>query len=66
MADQTYVHSAARMLLESLGEQAPGYAVRRFRELSQSGDKFLADTWRDIYDTVLEMGREPTESDVIH
>lgn len=66
MVDQTFVLSAARLLLDSLGEQAPGYAVRRVRELNRSGDKFLADTWRDIYDMVLEMGREPTKSDVIH
>ena len=66
MVDQSYVLSAARLLLDSLGDQAPGYAVRRVRELSMAGDKFLADTWRDIYDTVLEMGREPTESDMIH
>ncbi len=66
MADPTYVFSAARLLIESLGADAPGYAVRRERQLRESGEYFLANTWHSIYDTVLELAREPTESDVIH
>ena len=66
MAGDTYVWTAARLLLDSMGEEATDHASDRAEESWALGDMQAARVWQQISNAICELGRTPHDGDAIH
>jgi hypothetical protein len=66
MAGDTYVWTAARLLLDSMGEEATDHAADRAEESWTLGDLQAARVWQQIGAAICELSRQPHEGDAIH